>query len=249
MFYDSQTDVEKAHIVGGFRFELSKLTVPAIRERMLAGLANVSDDLATRVAEGLGMAVPEPLPRALEQPAEPEVTVSPLLSLTARPGDGSIRTRRIAILVGDGVEGESLRVLQKALLDEGAVPTFVGVRLGSVQDAGGGTLEVGATFENSPAVLFDALVVPDGEATAIGKDARWMEFVQLQYRHCKTLLVLGNGLVLTEAAGIPTALPSGEPDPGLIVADTGSMVDAVTTFIAAVGQHRHPVRDLDPPPV
>jgi catalase len=35
LFYESQTAVEKAHIVGGFRFELSKVTVPAIRERML----------------------------------------------------------------------------------------------------------------------------------------------------------------------------------------------------------------------
>jgi catalase len=249
LFYDSQTEVEKAHVVGGFRFELSKLTVPAIRERMLAGLANVSAELATRVAEGLGMAVPEPLPRALERPAEPEVRVSPMLSLMARPGDGSIRTRRIAILVGDGVEGDSLRVLQKALLDEGAVPTFVGVRLGSCEDAGGGSLEVGATFENSPAVLFDALVVPDGDATAISKDARSMEFVQLHYRHAKTLLVLGSGRALAEAAGIPMSLPSGEPDPGLIVAGTEALKDAGRAFIVAVGQHRHPVRDLDPPPV
>ena len=32
----------------------------------------------------------------------PEVTASPALSLFARPGDGSIRTRRVAILVADG---------------------------------------------------------------------------------------------------------------------------------------------------
>ena len=42
LFYESQTAVEKAHLAGGFRFELSKLTVPAIRERMLASLVNVS---------------------------------------------------------------------------------------------------------------------------------------------------------------------------------------------------------------
>lgn len=42
MFFESQTDVEKAHIVGAFRFKFSKVTVPAIRERMLASLVNVS---------------------------------------------------------------------------------------------------------------------------------------------------------------------------------------------------------------
>ena len=38
LFYESQTEAEKLHIAGGFRFELSKLTVPAIRERMLSSL-------------------------------------------------------------------------------------------------------------------------------------------------------------------------------------------------------------------
>ena len=68
LFYESQTDFEKAHIVGGLRFELSKVTVPAIRERMLSSLANVSADLVSRVAEGIGMDVPEAMPRALAQP-------------------------------------------------------------------------------------------------------------------------------------------------------------------------------------
>ena len=54
LFYNSQTEWEKNHIVGGFRFELSKLTVPAIRERMVASLRNVDEDLAAQVAEGLG---------------------------------------------------------------------------------------------------------------------------------------------------------------------------------------------------
>ena len=69
LFFDSQSAVEKAHIIGGFRFELSKLTVPAIRERMLSSLANVSSELASAVADGLGMEVPPPMPRALEREA------------------------------------------------------------------------------------------------------------------------------------------------------------------------------------
>lgn len=64
LFYNSQTDWEKRHIVGGFRFELSKVTVPAIRRRMLASLRNVDEDLAAQVARGIGLELPEPLPRA-----------------------------------------------------------------------------------------------------------------------------------------------------------------------------------------
>jgi catalase len=37
---NSQTPPEQAHIAAAFRFELSKVTVPAIRERMVASLRN-----------------------------------------------------------------------------------------------------------------------------------------------------------------------------------------------------------------
>ncbi|HEV7914528.1 MAG TPA: catalase, partial [Albitalea sp.] len=131
LFYESQTEVEQRHIAAAFRFELSKLTVPAIRERMLASLANASPQLAAAVAEGLGMELPAPLPRALETPPSPEVTQSPALSLMARPGEGGIRTRKIAILVAHGVEGASLGKLVSALVAAGAVPRLVAARLGT----------------------------------------------------------------------------------------------------------------------
>ena len=73
LFYESQTPVERAHIAAAFRFELSKLTVPAIRERMLSSLVNVSAELAAAVAEGLGMAVPAAMPRAVARHRRPEV--------------------------------------------------------------------------------------------------------------------------------------------------------------------------------
>ncbi len=41
LFFASQTPQEQAHIIGGFRFELSKVTVPAIRERVVSSLRNV----------------------------------------------------------------------------------------------------------------------------------------------------------------------------------------------------------------
>ena len=67
LFWNSQTPVEKAHIIRAFRFELTKVQTPAVRERVVAMLANVADELARRVARGLGMTVPAPLPRALEE--------------------------------------------------------------------------------------------------------------------------------------------------------------------------------------
>ncbi len=122
LFFESQSAVEQAHIANAFRFELSKVTVPAIRERMVAGLLNASPTLAARVAADLGMELPAPLPKALANPAAPEVEASPSLSLLARPGDGGIRTRKVAILIANGVEATSIGKLVSALVAAGAGP-------------------------------------------------------------------------------------------------------------------------------
>jgi len=243
LFFDSQTPQEQAHIIGGFRFELSKVTVPAIRQRVVASLRNVSEVLAQAVATGLGMELPEAMPRATNKAWKPEVTRSEALSLMALPGAGGVATRRIAIVIADGFDGKPVKGLMDALQKAGAVVRLLGSRLGTVRSAQGVAFEVDATLENSPAVLFDALVLPDGAEAVrtLVKDGHTLEFLKDQYRHCKTILALPASSQLLEKAGISRTLPSGESDPGLLVAADPQ------AFIAAVASHRHPARDMDPP--
>jgi len=250
LFYNSQTDWEKKHIVGAFRFELSKLTVPAIRMRMVASLRNVDEDLAAQVAEGLGLDLPDPLPRAIENPIKPEVTTSPALSLTALPGEVGVRTRKVAILVANGVDGDSLNSLHASLTSAGAVPRFVGPRLGRYSTAGGGTIEADASMENSPAVLFDGLILPDGEAgvKALAADGHTMEFVTNQYRHGKTILALGASRSLLEKAGIAGARDGAPKDAGLLIIQSAAG-NTSDRFMKALAKHRHPERESDPPVV
>lgn len=255
LFYDSQTPVEQAHIAAAFRFELSKLTVPALRERMVASLRNVSEDLARQIASGLGLAaMPAAMPRALAKPSQPEITRSTALSLTARPGDGSIAGRKIALLIAPGVVAHSLTKLHAALLAQGAVPRWVAPRLGAIATAEGGDLQADASLENEPGFLFDALVLPDGtEAVqALARDAHTMEFVRDQYRHCKSILAIGASKALLRQAGVPEQMPGGASDPGLVIAAAveGAEVDsAINSFLRAIARHRHPERDTDPPSV
>jgi catalase len=249
LFFNSQTPVEQAHIIAAFRFELSKVTVPAVRERMVSSLLNVSPALASGVASGLGMEMPQPMPRALENPAKPEVDFSPALSLKALPGDGGIRTRKIAVLIANGIDGDSIATLQAVLLEAGAVPRLIGPHLGTFTTASGKKIEAEASFENEPGFLFDALLLPDGvEAVkTLAANAHTMEFIKDQYRHCKTILALGASSALLERAGISATLPSGKNDPGLFLAEA-SRADAIAgKFIAAIAVHRHNDRDQDPP--
>jgi catalase len=251
LFYASQTDVEKAHIRRGFRFELTKVQVPAVRERVLSMLANVDAALAKQLAKELGMPMPKPMPKALKSVPAPEVAVSPMLSLFARPGDGSIATRRIAILVADGVDGEAAQALHKGLTEARAVPRYVGIRLGQVKTANGGTLEAEVTLETTPSVLFDAVAILGGkEAVArLVSVGHALEFIKDQYRHAKPMLALGEGLELLERAGASASLPSGKPDPGVVVAKHGDGPKALPAFIKAIARHRHHEREVDPPAV
>jgi catalase len=247
LFFESQTAVEKAHIAGGFRFELSKLTVPAIRERMLASLVNVSAELAATVATGLGMAVPPALPKVLANPAAPEVTTSAALSLTALPGEGGIRTRSVAMLVADGVDGQSLATVQAALLAAGAKVHLIAPRLGAVKPGNGDPFEATGTLENSPPVLFDGLVLPDGAngVKALGGRIEVADFISNQYRHGKTILALGASKSLIEQAGVATALANGDADPGIVMGQISKVNNLVPAFITALGRHRHPEREAD----
>ncbi|RZA34190.1 MAG: catalase [Lysobacteraceae bacterium] len=244
LFFNSQTPVEQDHIAAAFRFELSKLTVPAIRRRVVSMLRNASEALAAKVADGLGMELPESMPRALSKPPKAEVAKSEALSMFARPGDGGIVSRKVAIFVGDGVNGDQVAALQAALLEGGAVGRLVGHRVGRFIAQDGSVLDADASFENEPSVLFDAVAMPDGDGTAKAwaRDGRAAEFVKDQFRHLKTILALGEAVTFVEGAGVLRD----DKDPGLLLqAEPGKSV--VAEFIAALGKHKHFVRETDPP--
>src|ERR1019366_10145214 len=54
-FYLSQTAYEQAHIASALVFELSKVENVHVREAMVGHLRHIEEDLARRVAAGLGV--------------------------------------------------------------------------------------------------------------------------------------------------------------------------------------------------
>lgn len=102
LFWNSMSAWEKRHIVDAFRFELGKVAAVHVRERTVEQLAQIDYDLASQVAQGIGVAMPEPGANNHKPQA------SPALSQENLQGDGSIRTRQIAVLVTDGVDTAQL---------------------------------------------------------------------------------------------------------------------------------------------
>ena len=245
LFFASQSPAEQQHIADAFRFELSKVEVPAIRERMLSSLVNVSQELAEKVAAGLGMPLPDAMPKAAAEPQTPEVKVSPALSLLALPGECGIRSRQIAVLVEDGLHHAPLVAVYRALTDAGAVVHFVGPRVGTFTCAGGEKIAANKSMENAPSVLFDALVLPDGSdaVQALADNIDSMAFIKDVFRHGKAMLALGAGQELLDMAGIEL-LP--DKNTGILLSKNATAAVAAT-FIKAVAAHRYPARSSKTP--
>ena len=252
LFWNSQSDPEKQHIINAFRFELTKVQVNTVRRRVVAQLRNVAEELAQAVAIGLGIGeLPEPLPRVLKRTPQPEVDHSGSLSLLARPGSDGIQTRHIAILVADGVDSAAATLIHESLSGSGAVPRFVGLKLGQVEGEEGTALDIEVSMEAAPSVVWDGLVVPGGDAALaeLASSGHALEFLKDQYRHCKPILLLGAAQALLEKAGIPPTLDSGENDPGLLTFDDAQAELSLAAFVEALTQHRHFARETNPPRV
>jgi len=221
LFWNSQTPIEKKHIINAFRFELTKVQVTAIRIRTVSMLANVSPELANAVAHGLGFETPAPQTRVLENPATPEVTSSPALSLFARPGDGSAQARQVAIILCNGMEGASALAIYAALTEAGVTPKYLANSLGEVSTSDGKKINVEVPFEATASVLWDAVVLPRGDkamATLTECD-NTLTFVKEQYRHCKLIGVLGELDVLSASVGARISEESLRRDTSIIFFD------------------------------
>jgi catalase len=248
LFWNSQSAAEQSHIVNAYRFELTRVQTPAVRVRVVSMLANVDATLANGVADALGIELPAPMPLASSLPI-PQYAASPALSLLHRPGETGIRTRRVAILIAPGVDGASARAIYAALLADGAVPRLVGAQLGKVSGSDGASLDVEISLEAAASVLYDAMVIPDGEAAAkrLSMNAHALDFVRDQYRHCKPILVVGAGTALLAKAGIPTTLPDGSIDLAIIGTESTTLAHAMAAFKTTIATHRSFLRESDPP--
>ena len=249
LFWRSQAAWEQAHIVSAFCFELGKVTVPAIRERMVANLTQVDAELAQRVADGLGMALP-PAPAGAESlPRTDKPATDAALSMATTHVD-SVVGRTVAVLVAHDVDGTTLEALRAALLGAGASLKVIAPHLGEIRSSAGKPLTVDHSLATVGSVQFDAVYVPGGTKSvdALCKNAQALLFIKEAYKHGKPIAATDDGAMLIDKA----ARSSGNQGaafqgPGVITA-SGKMAngDFVDDFLTAIAKHRMNERpDLD----
>ncbi|AZD32853.1 Catalase KatE [Pseudomonas chlororaphis subsp. aurantiaca] len=227
LFFKSMSPHEQEHIIAAYSFELGKVEREWIRARQVNEiLANIDLELAKRVAQNLGL----PVPKAGTVEV-PELTLdhSPSLS-QANLLSGDIKTRKVAILAANGVDGKAIDALKKALQAEGAHAKLLGPTSAPVTTADGKTLPVDASMEGLPSVAFDAVFVPGGAKSiqALSGDGVALHYLLEAYKHLKAIALQGEAQQLLEVLKL-------EVDAGLIV---GGDAKALKTFFNAIAHHR-----------
>lgn len=226
VFFRSLSPVEQDHLVNAYRFELGKVDVPEVVDRMMVRLAQIDTALCARVAEGLGLLPPD------QEPLVAEVSPSPALAMVTGelyPVDGRV----VQVLANDGCDLGGIRVLHDALLAAGVTTHVVAPHKGAIAGAGrrrNDELTVDRSFLTACAAEADAVVVAGG--SALSEIPAVVTFVQEAFRHHKTIGAWGDGSELLDVAGIAPE------EPGVELSDRATKALA-RVLIQAMSVHRH----------
>jgi catalase len=196
-FFISQTVPEQNHIISAITFELSKVQTPAVREAVLAQLANIGENIAARVAAGLGMADPI-TPAASARPTRGDLPPSPALSILAK-FTPTLQGRKIGVLIADGTDQAAVKALSKAVNTAGGQVAIIAPKLG-----GASGLTADFQLAGGSSVLFDAvaIMVSAEGAEMLAKQAGAVAFVHDAFQHLKVIGHSATALPLLQKAGV-----------------------------------------------
>jgi len=212
LFWRSMDPAEQAHIASAFVFELSKVSLEHIRRQVMANLRNVDEQLATRVAEGLAMDLPEAAPAAAPVI---DMDPSPALRIIRGPLEKhTLEGRTVGILFADGSDAGELAMVRKGVKAAGGHPLLIAPKVGQVPLSDGTTVKADAQLFGQPSVTVDACaVILSAEATAkLTKEGAAVQWVMDAFGHLKAIGHNAAAQPLLDKAGV-------EPDEGVVALD------------------------------
>jgi len=200
LYWKSQSENHKAHIVNSFVFELSSVMFANVRSRMVSNLRNVDEDLAKRVASGLGIDLPKKAKAASEpydmKPSD-KVAYHKVMKNT-------VEGRSIGILIANGTDANELKNLIKKVKDAKAMPVVIGPTISNVPLSDGSKKSCDKQITGAPSALFDAvaLVLSKDGAKSLLKESAAVQFVMDAFGHLKAIGHTDGAKELMNKAGV-----------------------------------------------
>lgn len=199
MFYNSLLPVEQQFLINAIRFEASHVKSTTVKQNVLTQLNRISNDVAKRVADALGLPAPAPDPTFYNN----NVTAGISIFNQTLP---TIATLHVGILasVASPDSIQQAQALKERLGKEKVVATVVGERMAE---------GVEQTYSAADATGFDAVVVAPGAEKLFGPGAapsplfpagRPGQILLDGYRWGKPVGGLGSGAQALNATGVPS---------------------------------------------
>lgn len=185
---------------------------------MIANLRNVDEDLADRVAAGLGIALP-PKAKAAKTPID--MAPSDALSIHKNMKD-TLEGRAVGILIADGSDARELKQVIDAVTKAKGKAVVIAPRAGGAKLSDGTVQKADGQLAGMPSQLFDAiaLVLADEGCAALLGEGAAVEFAMNAYTHLKAIGASKAAQPLLDKAGV-------EPDDG-VTALGGTFIAAAT---------------------
>lgn len=227
-FWISMTDYEQRHIVGGFAFELGKCDEMKIRTRMLGHLNNVDSELASMVADKLGMTGTADDISPVVPVRDPNPS-TPLSQYSVAPR--SLEGKKVGLLITDGVNSAQFNSIKDAIQAEKATLSVVAPKPGPLQTDDGTRIVPDHFLEGVPSVLSDCVIVAptaNSVATLIEETAA-IDWIRDAFAHLKVIGFNDASRPMFEKASVKTESEKGVVD----IQDEG-----LDHFMAAAKNHR-----------
>ncbi len=233
LFFRSLHTAEQAHLASALVFELSKVALPHVRNRMMSNLIHVDPDLAERVADGLGMN----LPKAADTAVLPtDLDPSPALRIIEGPRQRkTLEGRCVGILYADGSDPAEIDAVKAAVIAAKGKAVLIAPKVGGAKLKGGKVLAADGQLAGTPSVTVDAiaLVLAPAAAELLAKDAAAVQFVMDAFGHLKAIGASEGAKALLDRAGV-------KPGKGI----TGTGPDFIKAASMRFWDREPEVRDL-----
>lgn len=185
IFWNSLNAVEKQHTIEGLSYQVGSVKSESVRQQVVDVLVKVDREMATIVAENIGV----------NRPSGGNVPVeTSYASLSQANTPKFAATQKVGVLIGDSFNSAEVTNVLNVLKKNGVFFDIISERLGSVTGTDGTKIKVNKTFLTSSPYLVDSLYVVGGNSNNQRKlNADITEFVHVAYQHYKPIGVATSG--------------------------------------------------------
>ena len=221
IFWNSLTAIEKQHMIEALSYQIGSVKSESVRQQTVDLLVNVDKELATIVADHVGVE----RPTGTNVPVD---TVYPSLSQTSTPKYAY--SLKVGVLVGDGFNAGEVRNTLNELKESGVFSVIVSDTLGTVTGDDGTKINVDETFLTTSPYLLDSLYIVGGRSKNQEKfNYDIHEYINVAYTHYKPIGVASTGQSHIE-------VPENHHVAGVVYADGNP--DFGKDFVSAISQQR-----------